>query len=43
MKNTFDNKSAAAKSFHAVILIVRKGKNHYVVNYTIDQNTGVFV
>jgi hypothetical protein len=43
MKNTFDNKLAAAKSFHAVVLIVRKGKKNYVVNYSINQNTGLFV
>jgi hypothetical protein len=43
MKNTFGNKLAAAKSFHAVILIVRKGKNNYVANYSINHNTGVFV
>jgi len=43
MKKTFDNKSAATKSFHAIVLIVRKGKNNYVVNYTTDKNTGMFV
>jgi hypothetical protein len=43
MKNTFDNKSAETKSFHAIILIVRKGKKSYVLNYTINHNTGVFV